>query len=87
VPWSYPPELVVALATFGLAPTPVTPPRLVRDALNDLYRYEIRRLRARLLAGEVEKAGYHALVVALRRKYWPLTLQPAAWETVVTRSE
>ena len=85
--WSYPPELIDALTAFGLSPTSATPPLLVRDALNDLYRYEIRRLRARLLAGEVEKSGYHALVVALRRKYWPLTLQPSAWERVVTRTE
>ena len=29
----------------------------------------------------------HGLVVALRRKYWPLTLQPAAWEKMVTRTD
>jgi len=69
---------------LGLAPTASTPPILVRDALNDLYRYEIRRLRSRLLAGEFPKDQYIGRVVALRRKYWPLTLQPRTWEEICT---
>jgi hypothetical protein len=84
--WSYPPELLEALPSFGLLPRPTTPPRLTRDALSDLYRYEIRRLRGRLLAGEVRKADYQGLVIALRKKYWPLTLTPEAWETICRRS-
>jgi hypothetical protein len=78
--WSYPPELATALVAFGLAPTPDTPPRLVRDQLSDLYRYEIRRLRARLLAGEFPKREYTTHVIALRKKYWPLSLTPEGWE-------
>jgi hypothetical protein len=81
-PWSYPPELREALAGFGLAPRPETPPVFVRDALSDLYRFEIRRLRDRLLAGHVAKADYIGFVVSLRKKYWPLTLTPAAWEQI-----
>ena len=53
--WSYPPELLEALVTFGLKPAATTPPSLVRDALNDLYRFEIRRLRLNLL--ELAGAG------------------------------
>lgn len=83
--WTYPPELAEALLTFGLAPTSTTPPTMVRDALNDLYRFEIRRLKGRLLAGQVAKADYTPQVVLLRKKYWPLSLQPAHWETI-TRS-
>ena len=45
MPWVYPPELAAILLTFGLRPTPDTPPALVRDALSDLYRYELRRMR------------------------------------------
>ncbi len=78
--WEYPPELLDALAAFGLRPRPDTPPRFTRDALSDLYRYEIRRLRERLLAGDVQKADYQGLVIELRKKYWPLSLQPQAWE-------
>ena len=77
--WTYPPELADALLTFGLAPT--SPP-LVRDALSDLYRFEIRRLRQRMLDGHVPRADYTLEVVLLRKKYWPLSLQPVHWEKI-----
>jgi hypothetical protein len=80
--WTYPPELLAAVANFGLAPGPDTPPLVVRDQLNELYRYEIRRLRDELRAGIVAKADYVGLVIALRKKYWPLSLQPADWEKI-----
>ena len=80
--WTYPPELLVALAGFGLQPGAATPPRVVRDHLSDLYRYEIRRLRGRLLAGEVQKPDYVGLVIALRKKYWPLSITPEGWESI-----
>lgn len=80
--WNYPPELVDALQSFGLKPTAHTPPLLVRDALSDLYRYEIRRLRQRLLDGEVKKGDYIGEVIVLRKRYWPLSLQPAHWESI-----
>jgi hypothetical protein len=81
--WTYPPELLQALAPLGLAPQAHTPPAVVRGALNDLYRYELRRMRDRLRAGElVKKVEYLDRVVALRKKYWPLTLQLPAWEKI-----
>jgi hypothetical protein len=80
--WTYPPDLLDALTPFGLAPRATTPPSLVRDALNDLYRYELRRLRDRLRAGDVPKSAYHDRVISLRRRYWPLTLPLAAWERI-----
>jgi hypothetical protein len=55
---------------------------VVRDALNDLYRFELRRMRDRLRAGEMEKPEYLDRVVALRKKYWPLTLPLWAWERI-----
>ncbi len=82
--WLYPAELADALLMFGLAPTAETSPLAVRDALNDLYRYEIRRLKRRLLDGLVAKADYTPEVVLLRKKYWPLSLQPAHWEEICT---
>jgi len=81
-PWAYPPELLEALERFGLAPRPTTPPALVRDALSDLYRYELRRMREALRAGSIPKADYIGLVIALRKRYWPLTLTPDAWERI-----
>jgi len=80
--WNYPAELADALLTFGLAPTADTSPLVVRDALNDLYRYEIRRLKHHFLDGHVTKADYSPAVVVLRKKYWPLSLQPAHWEKI-----
>jgi hypothetical protein len=38
-PWTYPPDLRADLERFGLSPPDGTPPAVVRDALNDLYRY------------------------------------------------
>ena len=87
MPWHYPLELVSALESFGLAPGPSTPPVFVRDALSDLYRYEIRRLKARLLAGEFPKSDYIGLVIGLRKKYWPLTMTPEVWEKICVQSE
>ncbi|MFI5177365.1 MAG: hypothetical protein ACHQO8_02315 [Vicinamibacterales bacterium] len=80
--WTYPPELLAALADLGLAPVATTPPAVVRDALNDLYRYELRRMRDALRAGGIPKAEYLDLVIALRKKYWPLTLPVEGWERV-----
>ena len=80
--WTYPDELRSALAAFGLAPTSATPPALVRDAMNDLYRYELRRMRDRLRRGAIEKSAYLDLVIATRKRYWPLTLPLAAWEKI-----
>jgi len=81
-PWTYPSEFLDALATLGLAPTAATPPAIVRDALNDLYRYELRRMRDQLRLGRIPKAAYLDLVVALRKKYWPLTFSLEAWERI-----
>jgi hypothetical protein len=78
----YPPELVSALQTLGLAPTPETPPAVARGAIDELYKYELRRLRNRLRAGEVERSHYLDLVIALRKKYWMLTLPLGAWEKI-----
>lgn len=80
--WSYPSELTDALLRLGLAPQPHTPPRLVRDALNDLYRYEIRRLRDVFRAGGAATPNYVDRVIDLRKKYWPLSMQVDVWEEI-----
>jgi len=70
-------------------PSSVTPLRrhrwsaLVREALNDLYRYEIRRLRRRLLAGDFPKADYSDHVIALRKQYWLLSIPVERWSRQV----
>lgn len=47
--------------------------------MRDLYRYEIRRLRLSLLAGQIAKRDYADHVVALRRKYPLLSLPVEQW--------
>jgi hypothetical protein len=85
--WQYPRELGDALARFGLAPGPSTPPSVVRDQLNDLYRFELRRMRDQLRGGDLPKLEYVDRVVALRKHYWPLTLPLAAWERICAGSD
>ncbi len=75
----YRPEVLEALARHGLAPAPDTAPLTLRDAINDLYRYEIRRLRARLLRGEFPRSEYITHVLGLRRKYLLLSMPMGEW--------
>ncbi len=79
MPYHYRPEVLDALARHGLAPLPATSPQFLRDAVNDLYRYEIRRLKQRLLRGEFVKEAYVPKVVALRDQYLLLAMPMAEW--------
>ena len=65
----YAATVLEALAAHGLRPRPETPPRALRDAVNDLYRYEIRLLRDRCRAGEFPSSELAAHVRQLRRRY------------------
>ena len=67
------------LARHGLMPRPDTAPRLLRDAINDLYRYEIRILRDRCRAGEFSTRDLPARVVELRKRYILLSIPQNAW--------
>lgn len=77
--YRYRPEVLEALSRHGVAPRDDTPPVFVREYLNDLYRYEIRRLRARLLRGEFPKASYSGRVVQLRQRYRLLAIRVEEW--------
>ena len=68
-----------ALAGHGLVPRDETPPSSLRDAVSDLYRYEIRGLRRSLLAGRIPKSDYAAHVIALRKRYLILSVPIAQW--------
>lgn len=78
-PHRYRAPVLEALLEHGLRPTPLTPPSLVRELLDDMYRFEIRRLRARLLRGDFPKREYSNRVVALRRRYPLLSLPLVNW--------
>jgi hypothetical protein len=69
-------DVLEHLEAHGIRPRPTTSPELVREFVNDLYRYEIRRLRASLLRGDFPKHTYIDRVVTLRNKYSILALKP-----------
>jgi len=69
-------DVLDELWKHGVHPTPSTPPELVHEFVSDLYRYELRRLRDRLVRGEIPRAGYHDRIVALRRQYPLVSLKP-----------
>jgi hypothetical protein len=77
--YRYRPEVLEALARHGLAPREATSPQTLRDAINGLYRYEIRRLKGRLLRGEFPREEYVPKVIDLRGKYLLLSMPMAEW--------
>jgi Uma2 family endonuclease len=77
--YRYKPEILEQLRAHGVQPTPSTRPELVHEFVNDLYRYELRRLRDRLLRRDVRKADYYDLVVEVRLRYRALALKPWQW--------
>jgi hypothetical protein len=81
VPRRYTEEVLEELLRHGVAPTGATDPQLVRDFLSAIYRYEIRQLKARLLAGEFRQVEYASRVRALRRGYVLLSIPLETWTT------
>jgi hypothetical protein len=77
--YDYEPVVLDGLAAHGLKPLPSTPPQFLRDAVRELYRYEIKALRSALLAGRVPKADYANQVIALRKRYWLLSVPLQLW--------
>ena len=67
-------DVLEYLIRHGVCPTEHTPPGLVRDFVRDLYKYEIRCLRERLLRHDFPKTEYAGRVEALRRRYMVLSL-------------
>ena len=55
MPYRYQPVILDELARFGVFPTEDTPPALVHEFINDLYRFELRRLRERRLFRDAKR--------------------------------
>jgi hypothetical protein len=81
--YTYHERILEELARYGLVPLPSTPPARLRDALRDLYKYEIKVLRDRLLAGGIERRNYADHVVELRKRYWLLSVPTELWTVTV----
>lgn len=75
----YRPVILDELARFGIFPTEATPPAVVHEFVSDLYRFELRRLRARLVRGDIAKGDYYGLVVDLRRRYPLVSVRVGLW--------
>jgi hypothetical protein len=81
IEYFYRQDVVDQLARHGLRPLPGTPPGVLRDAVRDLYKYEIRLLRDAVLAGRLHKADLAGRVVELRKRYPLLSLPVQQWTT------
>jgi hypothetical protein len=79
VAYQYHANVLDELARHGLRPLPDTSPERLRDAVRDLYKYEIKRLRADLLAKRFLKKDYASRVVELRRRYPLLSIPVDLW--------
>ena len=77
--YRYRPDVLAQLLQHGVQPRSTTPPELVFEFVTDLYRYELRRLRAALVAGAIPKAGYYDRVIQLRLKYPLVSIKPQLW--------
>jgi hypothetical protein len=75
-PFRYRTAVLQDLSRHGIQPTAHTRPELVREFVRDLYRYEIRKLRERMLRNEFPRREYADRVESLRRQYSVLALLP-----------
>jgi hypothetical protein len=77
--YAYRADVLDQLLIHGVRPTARTPPELVHEFVSDLYRYELRVLRGRLLEKAFPKPEYYARVVAIRNRYRVIALKPRQW--------
>jgi hypothetical protein len=78
-PFHYRAEVIEALGRHGIRPGPDSPPELVRGYVRELYKYEIRRLRAQMLRREFPRHEYADRVGRLRERYAVLSLLPGQY--------
>jgi hypothetical protein len=72
-------DVLRAVQQHGIRPTARTPPELARGFVRDLYCYELRVLRDRMIRQEFPKQEYAARVVLLRDHYRVLSLRAREW--------
>ena len=77
--YRYKPEILAQLAEHGVIPKPTTPPVTARGVVNDIYRYELRKLRDRYLVGEFSKQDYYRKVVDVRNRYPVMAVLTRHW--------
>jgi hypothetical protein len=72
-------DVLAACERHGIRPTATTSPELARGFVRDLYCYELRVLRDRMLRHEFPKHEYAGRVIALRDTYRVLSLRAREW--------
>jgi len=77
--YEYRDDVLRACARHGIMPTPRTPPELARGFVRDLYCYQLRVLRDRMLRNEFPRQEYAGRVIALRDIYRVLSLRAREW--------
>jgi hypothetical protein len=77
--YRYHQQILDELARHGLQPIATSSPQQLRDAVRDLYKYEIRRLRDAYLDGHFPKPEFAGRVVELRKRYWLLSIPTELW--------
>jgi hypothetical protein len=77
--YRYRADVLEQLWRHGVQPTERTRPELVHDFVSDLYRYELRALRERLLRREFPKPEYYDRVVHVRNRYRLLAMRADEW--------
>lgn len=78
-PFRYRPDILEQLWRHGVRPTSSSRPEIVHEFVSDLYRYELRRLRERLLRKEFQKPEYYGRVVELRKRYLVISMRAREW--------
>jgi hypothetical protein len=78
-PYRYRAEVLAQLLIHGVRPTPATRPQMVHEFVGDLYRYELRALRDRLVGGAFPKKEYAKRVIQIRERYRLLAMKPGEW--------
>ena len=76
---TYKANVLSELARHGIKPDAEAAPQLINDFLNDLYRYEIRRLKGQMKAGLIPRDDYSEHVTRLRERYPLLSLPIRFW--------
>ena len=77
--YAYRADVLTACERHGIRPTARTPPELARGFVRDLYCYELRVLRDRMIRHDFPKQEYAGRVIALRDTYRVLSLRPREW--------
>ena len=77
--YRYREDVLRAVQQHGIRPTTRTPPELARGFVRDLYCYELRLLRDRMIRQEFPKQEYAARVILLRDHYRVLSLRAREW--------